>query len=605
MRRLWIVSGVSASMFALLLAGAANGVAPASADTSTVPWHGVVAITESQVTTDPENNTETQNASLRALITTTGAATISGGYSRNVQTNAVCPDPLDPPGPLKSAIATGSDSFDVPVQLTVSQDNSTQPATFTLLSGETAAPSAKDLTVNETDSFACGVTSNLSFTLPAQFGFLVALPQPVPATENMLSGTVSLSGNQVQELNLFGISLDGPTGGATINYQLSDVVDSDGDGCLDDYELAHGLDMFNPKDCTTVPPVFDPPPQPIEVTAPPGQTGAPVSYPPPPVHDSTGPIRPICTPASGSTFPIGTTDVTCSATGTGGTTTIQFPIIVDPPPPPPPPPPGGCGVGASGATASPDYTARIKIPVVQDQQIYDFSVGFSYCWTGSIAKVVHVSALGLVGTSDAVSALEVAGFTPTFDSSTQFLAGGDADATGTFSIQFAAGQFILNIGLGAAAEKLVLEELVPKLDLLISESAAGKKIDKFLTEAIAKIGKESYDSFRAASETLVSHLPGSLGTRIEKALSDTFLADVQAVEQLIDQAAEQLVDKGTSGDAIGQTIIQKFEDYFTSLTTLSFPTWTPTVSFHVAPNGKTTVSESGWANPFLTIARKS
>jgi hypothetical protein len=62
-----------------------------------------------------------------------------------------------------------------------------------------------------------------------------------------------------------------------------------------------------------------------------GQNGAPVTYLRPTASDAGGPANPTvtCTPGSGSTFPIGTTPVTCSATdAAGNTASTTFNIIV-------------------------------------------------------------------------------------------------------------------------------------------------------------------------------------------------------------------------------------------------------------------------------------
>ena len=49
-----------------------------------------------------------------------------------------------------------------------------------------------------------------------------------------------------------------------------------------------------------------------------GQTSAVVNYPPPNVTDNTGVVTTVCVPASGSSFPLGVTTVTCTATDLAG-----------------------------------------------------------------------------------------------------------------------------------------------------------------------------------------------------------------------------------------------------------------------------------------------
>src|SRR5688500_11257879 len=69
----------------------------------------------------------------------------------------------------------------------------------------------------------------------------------------------------------------------------------------------------------------------ITVSNDPNQCGAVVNYPAPTTSGTCG--APICSPASGSFFPVGATTVTCSASGSG-TPTCSFAItVVDTQPP--------------------------------------------------------------------------------------------------------------------------------------------------------------------------------------------------------------------------------------------------------------------------------
>jgi hypothetical protein len=64
----------------------------------------------------------------------------------------------------------------------------------------------------------------------------------------------------------------------------------------------------------------------VDATSP---SGATVTFGPVSATDKEeGTIAAVCTPASGSTFPIGTTEVTCSATDHAATTTATFHVIV-------------------------------------------------------------------------------------------------------------------------------------------------------------------------------------------------------------------------------------------------------------------------------------
>ncbi|MFD0767385.1 HYR domain-containing protein [Bacillus sp. CGMCC 1.60114] len=68
----------------------------------------------------------------------------------------------------------------------------------------------------------------------------------------------------------------------------------------------------------------------------PGESGAIVHYPAPVVSDNCPGVTAVCSPASGSFFPVGTTMVTCTATdATGNTATCSFTVTVTNEAPPP------------------------------------------------------------------------------------------------------------------------------------------------------------------------------------------------------------------------------------------------------------------------------
>jgi lysophospholipase L1-like esterase len=94
-------------------------------------------------------------------------------------------------------------------------------------------------------------------------------------------------------------------------------------GCGDDYKPPAG-----------------PTPTPLAVSCPAdlksqaamGQTAAVITYSSPGVTGGTAPIQTSCTPASGSSFPIGTTSVQCRASDATTAATCSFSVVVDPPP---------------------------------------------------------------------------------------------------------------------------------------------------------------------------------------------------------------------------------------------------------------------------------
>jgi hypothetical protein len=67
----------------------------------------------------------------------------------------------------------------------------------------------------------------------------------------------------------------------------------------------------------------------VNVSPAPGQTSAVVTYPPPSATDNLPGVTTACSPASGSTFPLGTTPVTCTATdATGNRSSCTFSVSV-------------------------------------------------------------------------------------------------------------------------------------------------------------------------------------------------------------------------------------------------------------------------------------
>ena len=88
---------------------------------------------------------------------------------------------------------------------------------------------------------------------------------------------------------------------------------------------------------------------PVQAT---GPGGAMVTYTVTATDDVDAQVTPICTPASGSTFPVGSTTVTCTATDiAGNVATKTFTVTVTPQPLPPiptPPPDSACGSTGGG-----------------------------------------------------------------------------------------------------------------------------------------------------------------------------------------------------------------------------------------------------------------
>jgi hypothetical protein len=105
-------------------------------------------------------------------------------------------------------------------------------------------------------------------------------------------------------------------------YTLEARVTNVGDNVEDSYM---GLDAIN---LVTIPPTITCPPD-ITIEIAPGQGGVIINYPEPDVSDNCPGVTAVCSPPSGSFFPVGTTTVTCTATDdTGNTATCSFTITV-------------------------------------------------------------------------------------------------------------------------------------------------------------------------------------------------------------------------------------------------------------------------------------
>jgi hypothetical protein len=126
--------------------------------------------------------------------------------------------------------------------------------------------------------------------------------------------------------------------------------------CHDDERVLRGSFQVTVGD--TTPPVLSPVSSLVREAD--GSSGARVEYPPPTAIDLVdGPVQVTCAPVSGSTFPLGTTPVACSAADTrGNAATVGFDVTVRDTTPPILIPPAAITVTATtqtgiGATAPP------------------------------------------------------------------------------------------------------------------------------------------------------------------------------------------------------------------------------------------------------------
>ncbi|CAE7359044.1 unnamed protein product, partial [Symbiodinium sp. CCMP2592] len=116
-----------------------------------------------------------------------------------------------------------------------------------------------------------------------------------------------------------------PIGDTTVTCTATDVAGNTGSASL----------RVRVQDLNPVPPVFDVVPNDVSVSTDQGQCGAVVNFTVPTATDDCPGVQVSCSPESGSTFSVGTTTVTCTATDAGGSTaSTSFVVNVDETEPP-------------------------------------------------------------------------------------------------------------------------------------------------------------------------------------------------------------------------------------------------------------------------------
>jgi hypothetical protein len=195
-----------------------------------------------------------------------------------------------------------------------------------------------DVVVNGTDTIAAGGTTTINYRIENNNAggndfkeCDAADGSPVTVTIVKPAGVTASPGSL--QFNLCespqGVQFSAANAG---NYPIS-VTTSDTRGNYNVGAAAFTLHVTPPPPPTNTPPTLSLPTNPTaEATAP---NGAAVSFTATANDTQDGPLTPTCTPASGSTFPVGSTQVSCSATDSGNLTTSGiFPVtVVDTTPP--------------------------------------------------------------------------------------------------------------------------------------------------------------------------------------------------------------------------------------------------------------------------------
>jgi hypothetical protein len=247
-------------------------------------------------------------------------------------------------GSLPNVTATANDSGGTNVSY------STPMATDAVsgsIAGSCAPASGSHFDVGTT-SVSCTATDSAGNTGQGGFDVIVSFDQPpslsLPGDQTV--HTTDSSGAQVTYSATASDNEDGaltptcapgsgsvfPVGTSTVSCS---VTDSGGNTASGSFDVTVILDT-PPPPADTTPPTFSGVPANIHVEAN-GPSGSVANFSAPTATDDVdGPIaQVVCAPASGSTFPLGTTTVTCSATDSHGNTgTASFTVaVVDTTPP--------------------------------------------------------------------------------------------------------------------------------------------------------------------------------------------------------------------------------------------------------------------------------
>ncbi|PYR47484.1 MAG: hypothetical protein DMF89_18760, partial [Acidobacteria bacterium] len=221
--------------------------------------------------------------------------------------------------PSTGAVVKGP--FNVPIGQTQSIDNETAfRLRFTAPAGYTVSPVTVDLTVHSGDNVS----------VPLFFAMIDTTPPAIDAIANVTAEATGANGAVVSytspashdAVSGDGIATCAPASGSTFSLGTTPVACSAVDGAGN---IGHSSFAVIVHD-TTPPALTLPGNMTVDATSP---SGAVVNYSKSATDIVSGPTAVACVPASGSTFPIGTSTVNCTATdGAANTATGSFQVLV-------------------------------------------------------------------------------------------------------------------------------------------------------------------------------------------------------------------------------------------------------------------------------------
>jgi hypothetical protein len=197
-------------------------------------------------------------------------------------------------------------------------------------SGATFALGQHTVTCNATDSHANSSTATFKITVVDTTGPVISnVPGPITQEATSTSGAVATYSNPTAQDAVTGPRPVGcsPSSGSTFPIGTTAVNCSAGDGNGNTSNAS-----FNVTVQDTTPPVINGSSVPSDISADAtSPSGAAVTYSTPSATDLGASAAVSCSPASGSTFAVGTTTVTCTANdGRGNTSTAQFHVNIAP-----------------------------------------------------------------------------------------------------------------------------------------------------------------------------------------------------------------------------------------------------------------------------------